>query len=306
MISGAPLPDRARVVIIGGGVIGTSVAYHLAERGCTDVLLLEQGQLSCGTTWHAAGLVGLLRATESGTRLVQYSTDLYARLEDETGLTAGFRRCGGLIVARTPQRLTQLRRTAAAAEAFGLQAEMLSPGQAGERYPVMETGDLAGAIWLPDDGKANPADLTYALAKGARSRGVTIRERTRVTGIATADRRGRAGGDRGPHRRRRCRGRDRGQLRRAVGQADRGLGRGDRPAALVRALLRGDRPDRRDRPGPAGAPRPGRLHLLQGRGGRPGRGRVRAGRQALGAPRTRSRTRSSSSCWARTGSTSRR
>ena len=184
------LPSRARVIIIGGGVIGASVAYHLSERGCTDVLLLEQGQLSCGTTWHAAGLVGLLRATESGTRLVQYSTDLYARLEDETGLSAGFRRCGGLIVARTPDRLTQLRRTAAAADAFGLQAEMLTPGQARERYPVMETGDLAGAIWLPGDGKANPADLTYALAKGARSRGVTIRERARVTGIQTADRAG--------------------------------------------------------------------------------------------------------------------
>ncbi|MCW2906220.1 MAG: FAD-dependent oxidoreductase, partial [Actinomycetia bacterium] len=182
--------DRYRVVIIGGGVIGTSVAYHLAERGCTDVLLLEQGQLTCGTTWHAAGLVGLLRATESGTRLVQYSTDLYARLEEETGLSAGFRRCGGLIVARTPERLTQLRRTAAAAGAFGLQAEMLSPGQAGERYPVMEAGDLAGAIWLPGDGQANPADLTYALARGARSRGVTIRERTRVTGVLTADGRG--------------------------------------------------------------------------------------------------------------------
>jgi 4-methylaminobutanoate oxidase (formaldehyde-forming) len=181
------LPSRARVVIIGGGVIGTSVAYHLAERGCTDVLLLEQGQLSCGTTWHAAGLVGLLRAAESGTRLVQYSTDLYARLEEETGLSAGFRRCGGLIVARTPDRLTQLRRTAAAAAAFGLQAEILTPAQAGARYPVMQTGDLAGAIWLPDDGKANPADLTYALARGARVRGVMIRERTRVTGVLTRE-----------------------------------------------------------------------------------------------------------------------
>src|SRR3984957_11570522 len=120
-------PSRARVVIIGGGVIGTSVAYHLAERGCTDVLLLEQGQLSCGTTWHAAGLVGLLRATESGTRLVQYSTDLYARLEAETGLSAGCRRCGGLIVARTPERLTQLRRTAAAAHAVGLPARVVPP-----------------------------------------------------------------------------------------------------------------------------------------------------------------------------------
>ena len=178
-------PARARVVIIGGGVIGTSVAYHLAELGCRDVLLLEQGQLSCGTTWHAAGLVGQLRASESGTRLVQYSTELYARLEADTGLSAGFRRCGGLIVARTPERLTQLRRTAAAADAFGLAAEMLTPAQARERYPVMATADLDGAIWLPDDGKANPADLTYALAKGARNRGVTIRERARVTGILT-------------------------------------------------------------------------------------------------------------------------
>ena len=180
------LTQRARVIIIGGGVIGTSVAYHLAERGCTDVLLLEQGQLSCGTTWHAAGLVGQLRASESGTRLVQYSTELYSRLEQETGLSAGFRRCGGLIVARTPERMTQLRRTAAAAEAYQLQAEILSPRQAWERYPVMDVTGLAGAIWLPDDGKANPTDLTYALAKGARGRGVTIRERTRVTGIRIA------------------------------------------------------------------------------------------------------------------------
>jgi len=180
------LPSRARVVIIGGGVIGTSVAYHLATMGCTDVLLLEQGQLSCGTTWHAAGLVGQLRATESGTRLVQYSTELYARLEAETGLSAGFRRCGGIIVARTGDRMVQLRRTAAVAEAFGLDCEIISPAHAGERYPVMETGDLQGAIWLPDDGKANPTDLTYALAKGARMGGAVIAERTRVTGILTA------------------------------------------------------------------------------------------------------------------------
>jgi len=179
-------PSRARVVIIGGGVIGTSVAYHLAAMGCTDVLLLEQGQLSCGTTWHAAGLVGQLRASESGTRLVQYSTELYARLEAETGLSTGFRRCGGLIVARTPQRMVQLRRTAAVAEAFGLETEIIGPAQARERYPIMAAGDLEGAIWLPDDGKANPTDLTYALAKGARAGGVTIRERTRVTGIRTA------------------------------------------------------------------------------------------------------------------------
>jgi heterotetrameric sarcosine oxidase gamma subunit len=180
------LPARARVVIIGGGVIGTSVAYHLTTMGCTDVLLLEQGQLSCGTTWHAAGLVGQLRASESGTRLVQYSTELYARLEAETGLSTGFRRCGGLIVARTADRLVQLRRTAAVAEAFGLGCEIITPARAREMYPVMETGDLVGAIWLPDDGKANPTDLTYALARGARAGGAVIRERTRVTGILTA------------------------------------------------------------------------------------------------------------------------
>jgi len=101
----AELPERARIVIIGGGVIGTSVAYHLATAGCRDVLLLEQGQLSCGTTWHAAGLVGQLRASESGTRLVQYSSELYSRLAGEVGLDTGFVRCGGVIVARTPERV---------------------------------------------------------------------------------------------------------------------------------------------------------------------------------------------------------
>ena len=182
----AALPQRARIVIIGGGVIGTSVAYHLAKAGCRDVLLLEQGQLSCGTTWHAAGLVGQLRASESGTRLVQYSTDLYSALAGEVGLATGFVRCGGVIVARTPERMVQLRRTAAAAEAYGLACEIITPRRAAELWPVMDVADLCGAIWLPDDGKANPADLTYALAKGARDAGVVIRERTRVTGILTA------------------------------------------------------------------------------------------------------------------------
>jgi len=170
----AELPHRARVVIIGGGVIGTSVAYHLAAAGCRDVLLLEQGQLSCGTTWHAAGLVGQLRASESGTRLVQYSTELYSRLAGEVGLDTGFVRCGGVIVARTPERLVQLRRTAATAEAYGLACEIITAERAGELWPVMDTTGLCGAAWLPDDGKANPADLTYALAKGARDAGVVI------------------------------------------------------------------------------------------------------------------------------------
>jgi heterotetrameric sarcosine oxidase gamma subunit len=179
------LPDRAQVVIIGGGVIGTSVAYHLTKLGYTDVVLLEQGQLSSGTTWHAAGLVGQLRASESGTRLVQYSTALYTELEDETGLTAGYKQCGGVTVARTEDRMIQLRRTAANAAAFDLDCELLTPAQALEHYPVMRVDDLVGAIWLPADGKANPTDLTQALAKGARMRGARIVEHVRVLDVVT-------------------------------------------------------------------------------------------------------------------------
>lgn len=177
------LPDRAQVVIVGGGVIGTSVAYHLTRLGWTDVVLLEQGRLSSGTTWHAAGLVGQLRASEAGTRLVQYSTELYERLEEETGLATGFRRCGGVTVARTEDRMTQLRRTAASADAYGLECELLTPAQAQERFPVMQVDDLVGAIWLPGDGRANPTDLTEALARGARQQGARIFEKTRVLDV---------------------------------------------------------------------------------------------------------------------------
>ena len=249
MLGGLPtlpgLPGRARVVIIGGGVIGASVAYHLTALGWTDVLLLEQGQLSCGTTWHAAGLVGQLRASEAGTRLVQYSTRLYERLEAETGQATGFRRCGGVTVARTADRMTALRRTEATGQAFGIDCELLSARAAAERYPLLRTDDLVGALWLPGDGRADPVDLTAALARGARQRGATIRERVRVTGITSKD--GRVTGVRTDAGRRRSRGR--GELRRAVGQAGRRAGRGDRAAALGRALLRGDRADRRRAPG---------------------------------------------------------
>jgi glycine cleavage system aminomethyltransferase T/glycine/D-amino acid oxidase-like deaminating enzyme len=179
----SPVPSRAKVVVVGGGIVGASTAYHLAHLGETDVLLLEQGTLSCGTTWHAAGLVGLLRASESGTRLVQYSAELYRRLEAETGLGTGYRQCGGLIVARTDDRMTALRRTAATAAAYDLECELLTPEQAGERYPLLHTDDLAGAIWLPGDGTANPTDTTQSLARGARQLGVVVRERVRVTGF---------------------------------------------------------------------------------------------------------------------------
>jgi heterotetrameric sarcosine oxidase gamma subunit len=181
------LPGRAQVVVIGGGIIGTSVAYHLTALGLTDVLLLEQGRLSCGTTWHAAGLVGQLRASEAGTRLVQYSTQLYERLEAETGQATGFRRCGGLTVARTADRMTTLRRTAATAQAYQIECELISAAEAARRYPLLNAADLQGAIWLPADGRANPVDLTAALARGARKRGAAIRERVRVTSIAQRD-----------------------------------------------------------------------------------------------------------------------
>ena len=178
-----PLPSRARVVVVGGGIVGTSVAYHLAKLGYADLLLLEQGRLSCGTTWHAAGLVGQLRATESLTRLIQYSARLYGELEQETGLGTGFRRCGGVTVARTADRMVQLRRSAAVAEAFDLECELVSPARAKELYPILETGDLLGAIWLPGDGTVNPVDVTSSLAKGARDRGALVLQGIRVVGI---------------------------------------------------------------------------------------------------------------------------
>ena len=181
------LPTRARVVIIGGGVIGTSVAYHLTKLGWDDVLLLEQGRLSSGTTWHAAGLVGPLRASESGTRLVQYSAELYASLEAETGLSTGYRNVGGVIVARTEDRMVQLRRTAANAVAYDMECEVVTPERAEELWPAMRVDDLLGALWLPGDGKVNPSDLTQSLAKGARQRGATIVEKVRVLDVLTQE-----------------------------------------------------------------------------------------------------------------------
>lgn len=179
------IPTQSRVVIIGGGIIGCSVAYHLTKLGWRDVLLLEQGRLSSGTTWHAAGLVGQLRSQSSMTRLIRYSTELYAALEKETELATGWKRCGSVSVARTPERMTQLRRTISAARAQGVEIEELSPKEAGDKWPVMRTDDLVGGVWLPGDGKANPADITQALARGARSGGAIVREGVRVIGIET-------------------------------------------------------------------------------------------------------------------------
>jgi 4-methylaminobutanoate oxidase (formaldehyde-forming) len=175
--------DRARVVIVGGGIVGTSVAYHLTKLGWRDVILLEQGSLSGGTTWHAAGLVGQLRSSSNLTQLIRYSADLYSRLEAETGQATGWKRCGSLSVARTAERLVQLKRNASLARSYGVEAEVIGPAEAGTRYPLMRTDDLAGAVWIPGDGKANPADVTQALARGARAGGAELREKIAVTGV---------------------------------------------------------------------------------------------------------------------------
>ncbi|MGH7397424.1 MAG: GcvT family protein [Candidatus Rokuibacteriota bacterium] len=176
----------ARVVIVGGGIVGTSVAYHLTELGWRDVVLLEQGSLSCGTTWHAAGLVGQLRSSSNLTRLIRESVDLYGRLEAETGQSTGWKRCGSVSVARTAERMVQLRRNAAMATAYGVEAHVISREEAAARYPLMRHHDLVGAVWIPGDGKANPADVTQALARGARARGARLLEGVRVTGVNVA------------------------------------------------------------------------------------------------------------------------
>ncbi len=184
----AALPSAARVVVIGGGIAGVSVAYHLARRGVERVLLLEQGRLTCGTTWHAAGLVGQTRATRNATRMSRYGIDLYASLEQETGLATGWKQCGSLNVARTPERMTLIRRQMARAGSFGIAHEFISPDAARERAPILHTDDLAGAVWIPGDGKVNPTDLTQSLAKGARMRGATLAEGVRVVAIDVVDR----------------------------------------------------------------------------------------------------------------------
>lgn len=181
------IPQTSQIVIIGGGIVGCSVAYHLTKLGFADVVLLEQGQLSSGTTWHAAGLVGQLRSHSSMTGLIQYSTKLYAELEAETGLATGWKNCGSLAVARTDERMVQLKRTVSSARAQGVDVELISASEAGDMWPIMATDDLKGGIWLPGDGKANPTDLTQSLAKGARNGGAKIIEKIRVTDILTKD-----------------------------------------------------------------------------------------------------------------------
>src|SRR5258707_4571818 len=183
------LPTHARIVIVGGGVVGCSVAYPLTKFGWRDVVLVEQGRLSSGTTWHAAGLVGQMRPNRTMTTMSRYGIELYAGLEKETGLATGWKQCGSVNVAATPERLTALKRTFANAASFGVEAEFITPSEAGKLWPLMRTDDLTGAVWIPGDGKANPTDLTQSLAKGARNGGAKLIEGVKVTGFTTRNRR---------------------------------------------------------------------------------------------------------------------
>ena len=183
------LPNHARVVIIGGGVVGCSVAYHLTKLGWTDVVLLERKQLTSGTTWHAAGLIAQLRATANMTKLAKYSQELYGNLEAETGLATGFRRVGSITTALTSERMEELKRSAAMARAFGVDITEISAAEVGEKYPHLNLDGVVGGVYLPKDGQGDPGNIALALAKGARNRGAVIAEHTCVTGLQKQDRR---------------------------------------------------------------------------------------------------------------------
>ena len=185
----ADLPQNARVVIVGGGVIGCSVAYHLAKQGWTDVVLLERKQLTSGTTWHAAGLIGQLRASQNMTKLARYSAELYMGLEKETEVATGMRQVGSVSVALTEDRLEELYRNAAMARAFDVPVEELSPTEVKERYEHISLENVKGGVWLPTDGQADPANIALALAKGARMNGAVVKERVKVTGMKRQGRR---------------------------------------------------------------------------------------------------------------------
>ncbi|MCZ4313361.1 FAD-dependent oxidoreductase [Comamonadaceae bacterium G21597-S1] len=177
------LPTQAEIVIVGGGIAGCSTAYHLAKMGRTDVVLLEQGKLTSGTTWHAAGLVGQMRPNRNMTAMSKYGIELYSTLEAETGLATGWKPCGSVNVAKTPERMQVLKKQVAMANSFGVECHLIDRMEIAERVPIMRTDDLQGGIWLPGDGKANPADLCMSLAKGARNRGVKMHEGIEVTGV---------------------------------------------------------------------------------------------------------------------------
>ncbi|UDL89903.1 FAD-dependent oxidoreductase [Mesorhizobium sp. PAMC28654] len=179
------IPTKARAVIIGGGVSGCSVAYHLAKLGWTDIVLLERKQLTSGTTWHAAGLIGQLRGSQNMTRLAKYSADLYVKLEAETEVGTGMRQVGSITVALTEERKHEIYRQASLARAFDVDVREISPNEVKQMYPHLNVSDVVGAVHLPLDGQCDPANIAMALAKGARQRGATIVENVKVTKVHT-------------------------------------------------------------------------------------------------------------------------
>jgi 4-methylaminobutanoate oxidase (formaldehyde-forming) len=179
------LPSHASVVVIGGGIMGCSTLYHLAQMGVSDALLLERNKLTSGTTWHSAAQVRALRHSRNLTRMIQYSVDLYSRLEAETGQHVGWIQKGSLSIATNPDRLTHVKRQEALAHAYGIEAYSISAGEAKERWPLMNADDVLGAVWSPDDGRVSPSDVCAALVKAAKGLGAKIFEDTGVTGILT-------------------------------------------------------------------------------------------------------------------------
>ncbi|MCP3392251.1 FAD-dependent oxidoreductase [Bradyrhizobium sp. CCGB12] len=177
------LPSHAQVIVVGGGIIGTSIAYHLTKARWRDVVILERGQLTCGTTWHAAGLVGQLRSSLIMTNLSRYGVELFSALKEETGQDTGFRQTGSLMLARTPERLTEIARRIALVDHFQLEAQMVTPDEIGRSHPLVDVKRLVGGAYIPGDGTTNPIDTTQALAKGARQGGAKIFEGVTVTGF---------------------------------------------------------------------------------------------------------------------------
>ncbi len=264
------VPATARIVIIGGGVIGCSIAYHLAKRGVRDVVVLERLQLTHGATWHAAGLVGQLRSSSNLTRLMRYGAELYGTLEAETGQATGWHRVGSLRLASSAARWQELKRSATMAKGFGFHVELVSPAEASAKFPLLDAKGVVGAAWIEGDGYVDPTSLTNAYAAGARAGGVAFVQGVRVTGMTRVGRRVTTV----RHRRRRHRGRMRDRRRRHVGARDRRDGRHARAGLRRRAPVFRHREVRPDRRRAAHAARSRRQFLRQARARRAGRRRL--------------------------------
>ncbi len=178
-------PEHASVVVIGGGIMGCSTLYHLAKSGISDAILLERNQVTSGTTWHAAAQVRALRSTRNLTDLIRYSIDLYSELEKETGQATGWISKGSLSIATNEDRLAHIRRQESLAHLYGLRASSIEIEEVRERWPLMNTDDVIGAVWSPDDGRVSPSDVCAALVKGAKDRGANLYENTSVNAIFT-------------------------------------------------------------------------------------------------------------------------